>query len=214
MIETWNLAGGILKFEDDTHTYWFNDKKCISVTQVLHKLMPNKYSGIDGEVLRKAANRGTEIHNSIEVYETLGLKREDLQEFRDFLFLKEYYKLEILLVELPIVIIYKDIVIAGRLDGILREPIDDFAFRNCLYDIKATAILDKLYLSMQESLYKYGYKQSYGDLALNIDGLRAFHLRKGTRKYVVIDPCDAEALLDKYIEILEEEKENGKESSN
>lgn len=213
MIETWNIAGGVLKFEEETHTYWFNDKKCISVTQILHKLFPEKYSGIDSEVLKKAANRGTEIHNAIEVYETLGLKRNELQEFRDYLFLKKYYKIEVLLVELPIVIIYKDLVIAGRLDGILREPIDEYTFRDCLYDIKTTSILDKLYLSMQESLYKYGYKQSYGDMALNIEGLRAFHLRKGTRKYVIVDPCDAEALLDKYIEILEEEK-NGKESSN
>lgn len=206
MIETWNLANGVLKFEEETHTYWFNDKKCISVTQILHKLFPDKYSGIDTGVLKKAASRGTEIHNSVEVYETIGLKRDDLQEFRDYLFLKEYYKLEILLVELPIVIIYKDLVIAGRLDGILREPIDDFSYRNCLYDIKTTAVLDKLYLSMQESLYKYGYKQSYGDIALDIEGLRAFHLKKGIRKYVVVDSCDPEALLDKYIEILKEEE--------
>lgn len=208
MIETWNLANGVLKFEEETHTYWFNDKKCISVTQILHKLFPDKYSGIDTGVLKKAASRGTEIHNSVEVYETLGLKRDDLQEFRDYLFLKEYYKLEILLVELPIVITYKDLVIAGRLDGILREPIDDFSYRNCLYDIKTTAMLDKLYLSMQESLYRYGYKQSYGDIALDIEGLRAFHLKKGIRKYVAVDPCDVEVLLDKYIEILKEEKEN------
>lgn len=208
MIETWNLANGVLKFEEETHTYWFNDKKCISVTQILHKLFPDKYSGIDTGVLKKAASRGTEIHNSVEVYETLGLKRDDLQEFRDYLFLKEYYKLEILLVELPIVITYKDLVIAGRLDGILREPIDDFSYRNCLYDIKTTAVLDKLYLSMQESLYRYGYKQSYGDIALDIEGLRAFHLKKGIRKYVTVDSCDPEALLDKYIEILKEEEEN------
>lgn len=209
MIETWNIAGGVLKFEEETHTYWFNDVKCESVTQVLHTLFPDKYSGIDEVTLKNAANRGTIIHNSVEIYETLGLKREDLQEFRDYLFLKEYFKFEVLLVELPIVIIYKDLVIAGRLDGILRELIDKDSFRYCLYDIKTTALLDKLYLSMQESLYKYGYKQSYGDKSLDIDGLRAIHLRKGIRKYVIVDECDPEDILDKYIE-LKEEKENGK----
>lgn len=213
MIETWNIAGGVLKFEEETHTYWFNDVKCDSVTQVIHQLFPDMYDGISPKVLEEAAIRGAEIHNAVEVYETLGLKREDLQEFRDFIFLKELFKLEVLFVELPIVIKYKDLIIAGRLDGIVREFVDEYSFINCLYDIKTTSLLYKKYLSIQESLYKYGYKQSYGDTALDIKGLRAFHLRKGKRKYVPVEECNPEEILDKYIE-LKKEKDHGKESSN
>ena len=203
MIETWQLAGGTLTFEEETHTYWFNGQKCISVTQILHKLFPTKYSGIDSEVLKKAANRGTVIHNAIEVYETLGLERTDLQEFRDYVFLKNYFKFIVKNVEIPIVIIYKDLIIAGRLDMILAEPIDD-TFIYCISDNKTTAQLDKVYLSCQESLYKYGYSQSYPD-GYKIDGLRAIHLRKGVRKYVVVDEIDPETILDKYIKLKEEE---------
>lgn len=210
MKETWKIANGILEFDDETHTYWFNGIKCISVTQILHKLFPNKYKNVDLETLKNAASRGSEIHNAIEVYEKDCLEREDLKEFRDYLFLRKYYKFDVLQVEQPIFFIYKGLYVAGRFDGILSEPIDD-GYRCCLYDIKTTYTLDKEYLSCQLSIYKYGLHQC--DSKIKIDGLRAIHLRKGVRKYVVIDQCDAEELLDKYIKIKEEE-ENGKENSN
>jgi hypothetical protein len=195
-----------LIFDEETHTYWYDGKKCISVTQILHTINPDKYKGIDSEVLKKAANRGNEIHNAIEVYETLGLEREDLKEFRDYQFLKKYYKFKVVAVEKPILIRYKGLVVAGRLDGILKEPTEE-GERTCLYDIKTTSQLDLEYLSKQESLYKYGLNQIDSDI--NIDGLRAIHLRKGVRKYVVIEQCDAEEILEEYIRIKEEE-ENGK----
>lgn len=210
MKETWKIANGILEFDDETHTYWFNGIKCISVTQILHELFPNKYKDVDLETLKNAASRGSEIHNAIEVYEKDCLEREDLKEFRDYLFLRKYYKFDVLQVEQPIFFIYKGLYVAGRFDGILSEPIDD-GYRCCLYDIKTTYTLDKEYLSCQLSIYKYGLHQC--DPKIKIDGLRAIHLRKGVRKYVVIDQCDAEELLDKYIKIKEEE-ENGKENSN
>lgn len=206
-MESWDLPIGKLEFEDETHTYYFNGKKCISVTQLIHVLMPDKYKGIEEHILRTAASRGSEIHNAIEVYEKFGFTREDLQEFRNYLFLKKYYKFKVTHSEIPIVIIYKDLIVAGRLDQIVSEPIDD-GERLCVNDIKTTATLDKQYLSIQDTLYKYGVMQTYG---LVIDGLRATHLRKDVRKYVVIDELNAENILDKYLEI--KEKENAEEAS-
>lgn len=213
-MKEWNIHNGVLKFDEETHSYWFNDVKCVSVTQVLHKLNPSKYKDIDPEVLKKAATRGSEIHNAIEIYETLGLENNDLQEFRNYKFLRKYYMFDVLEVEQPVVIEYKGHFFCGRYDGVLAEPLppeeikreNQIANRICLYDIKTTATLDKEYLSMQLSLYKYGCKQTYP--SKKITGLRAIHLKKDRRRYEIIEEMDAEMILDRYFEILEEENES------
>ena len=190
--ETWLINGSKLEYDDVTHTYWCDGIKCISVTQLLHHKFPKKYDGVSIETLQNAANLGTEIHEAIEIYEIYGLEREDLEEFRNYQFLKDKFGFKVLKNEIPIILKYKDLTICGRLDLVISED-----NKLGLGDIKRTSVLDKEYLAYQLNLYRLGYQQSYGE---SIDLLRGIHLRKSTRKYVKL-PINEEAtyeLLEQY----------------
>lgn len=193
-VEKWQIGNDELVYYDDTHTYYCNGEKCVSVTQLLKYKFPKKYEGISEEVLKRAAERGTYIHECIEMYERFGLPSEEIEEFRNYLFLKEKFNFGVEENEVPIILKYKNLTICGRLDLVLTE-----GEQLLLADIKTTATLDKEYLALQLNLYRLAYQQCYGK---NISGLRGIHLRKSVRKYVQL-PINEQVtyqLLDEYIE--------------
>lgn len=174
----WRIKNHVLSYDDSTHSYYCDCKKCISVTQLIKFRFPDKYKNVDEEVLKKTASKGNELHNSIEVFEKFGLESENLKEFRNYLFLKEKYKFSVLENEIPIILPYKDIFICGRLDMVLLED-----NKIGLGDIKRTSVLDKEYLMYQLNLYRMGYEFSYDKKP---EFLRAIHLRNEVRRYISI----------------------------
>ena len=74
MIESWNIAGGLLEYIDESHTYIFNGVILPSITQILKVKFGNKYLGVSNSTLERAANLGTEVHKAIEDYETKGIE--------------------------------------------------------------------------------------------------------------------------------------------
>lgn len=183
-METFNLKGGVLEFDNDTHTYIYNGIIVPSVTQLLKKKFSGMYDGISKGVLEKAAQRGTDIHKAIEDYCVSGIETP-MRELHDFKFLMNYYKFEVIENEKPIVLDL-DGTYAGRFDMIVR-----FNDKLALCDIKTTSKLDKEYLAHQLNLYRIGAKQSYG---YDIEELYGIHLRNGTRKLVKIPIVDEERL--------------------
>ena len=193
-LEKWQIGEDTLEYDDATHTYWCNGVKCISVTQLLKFKYPSKYDGIPAEVLKRAGEKGTHLHEAIEMYEVYGLPSEELEEFRSYLFLKDKFNFTVEANEVPIILKYKDLVVCGRLDLVLNEK----GFKG-LGDIKRTSVLDKEYLAYQLNLYRLAYKQSYKE---GIHFLRGIHLRGGKRKYLEL-PINEEAtyqLLEDYIQ--------------
>lgn len=197
--EKWQIGPYTLEFDNDTHTYWCDGKKCISVTQLLHHKFPTKYDGISKEILDKAAEKGTMLHESIEIYETYGLTSEDLIEFKNYLFLKKQFKFNVEKCEVPIIIKYNDLTICGRLDQVITED-----GKRGLADIKRTSQLDKEYLGYQLNLYRIGYQQCYNE---KIELLRGIHLREDKRKYVKI-PINEDAVIELLETYKKEEKQN------
>lgn len=193
-VEKWKINGVEVVYDDEKHAYYVDGKRCISVTQLLKFKFPKKYEGIDEEVLKKAAERGTYYHECIEMYERYGIPSEEIEEFRNYLVLKKLFKFEVLKNEVPIVLKYKDLIVCGRLDLVLTE-------NNLLMlgDLKFTSVCDKEYLAYQLNLYRLAYQQCYGE---EIKGLRGVHLRKDKRKYIEL-PINEEItyqLLDDYIQ--------------
>lgn len=187
-MNTWEIAGHILEYIDDTHEY-ICDGICVpSITQILKLKFGKKYEGIDQEILNKAAERGNRVHEAIENYEKWKVDDITCQELKDYKFLKKQYKFKCLDNEVPI-ILFKDEqpIAAGRLDLCL-EINNEFG----LGDIKRTSDLDKNYLGYQLNLYRIGYMQSYGKEAKFLKGL---HLRAGKRKFVDI-PIDEELVME------------------
>lgn len=200
MIESWNIAGGLLEYIDESHTYIFNGVILPSITQILKLKFGNKYLGVSNSTLERAANLGTEVHKAIEDYETKGIENIELKELRNYVFLKVRNNFKCLKNEVPIVLFLDDKpVAAGRVDLILEQN-----GQVGIADIKRTSTFDKEYVAYQTNLYRIGYQQTYGE---DITFLRGLHLRDNTRKYIEL-PINEEMSLDLVKKYLEKENSN------
>lgn len=201
MIESWEIAGGLLEYIDESHTYLYDGVILPSITQILKIKFGNKYNGVSKEVLQKASERGTMVHQSIEDYEKRNIDNPDIKELRNYKFLKKRFGFECLENEIPIVLFLDNKpVCAGRIDLILKEN-DQIG----VADIKRTSVFDKEYVAYQTNLYRIGYQQCYGT---EISFLRGLHLREDVRKYIAL-PINEDmslSLVKKYLE--ERNKEN------
>ena len=200
-MESWNIAGGLLEYIDESHTYIFDGVVLPSITQILMVKFGNKYIGISKDVLNRAAEKGTEVHKAIEDYEKEGID-SDVKELRNYKFLKKHFGFECLDNEVPIVLFLDGKPIAcGRIDVILKEE------NNIgIGDIKRTSIFDKEYVAYQTNLYRIGYQQTYG---VDISFLRGIHLREDVRRYIEL-PINEEMpleLVKEYLKRKEEENE-------
>ncbi len=141
----------MIEFREDTHEYFLDGKKLISVTQLMrkHGLAPN-YDAVPSEVLRAKAERGTLIHKEIEQY----IKNKEIGFTNEFLAFKRYADAQTNTnVFESEYIVYNDIC-AGTVDLILIEN-GEFV----IADIKTTATLHKEPISWQLSIYAYLYNK-------------------------------------------------------
>ena len=198
-MDTYEIKGHTIEYIDDIHCYLCDGIILPSVTTILKIKFGNKYKGIDETVLKRASEKGTEVHNAIEKYCKNGIE-SDLKELKNFKFLKKQYKFNVLDNEVPILIFKDDEPVAtGRLDLVLED-----GEQVGLGDIKRTSVLDKEYLAYQLNLYRIGYMQSYGK---DIKFLKGLHLREDIRKYVNIPINEKMALelLNEYLGGLDNE---------
>lgn len=191
-METWTINGKVLEFVSDTHEYLCDGLIIPSVSQILHAFFDD-YRQIPHGVLERAAERGTELHKAIEIYETTG-KECELIEFKSYLFLKNYYKMENIANEIPVLYCRADgkPLFAGRIDQITRVKgklgINDFK-RVCSPNVNK--------VSTQLNLYRLAYEQSYGK---EINSLSFMQLKDEKRKFfsVSIKEKETKDLINLY----------------
>ena len=179
-MESWEIKGRTLEYDDASHIYICDGIIVRSVTQLLSMKFGKKYDGIDADVLKAAADRGTAIHKAIEEYCKTG-RNEDVPEVRDFKFLQHHYNFLVTGNEMPIILDFAGETYAGRLDLILNMNPADPCY--AVADIKTTSTLDKDYLGHQLNLYRLGVEQCYD---IVIQELYGIHLKDGKRKMVKI----------------------------
>ena len=196
-MDTWQIKGHTLEYIDEIHQYLVDGMCVPSITQILKIKFGRKYEGISKEVLTKASEKGTKVHEAIENLCKTG-EIENLKEVKNFMFLQKNYKFEVLENEVPIILFKDNVPVAGgRLDLVLKIG-DDIG----LGDIKRTATLDKDYLAYQLNLYRLAYQQCYDT---EIKFLKGLHLREDTRKFIDI-PIKEEIIkiVDEYKEVSHE----------
>ena len=196
-MNSWEINNFILEYFDDTHTYLVNGIIVPSITQIMKVKFKNKYDGVNKDVLNKASEKGTQIHNAIERLCKTG-EVEGLKEVKNFMFLQKQYNFNVIENEVPVILFKDEIPIcAGRLDLVLEEN-----KKLGLGDIKRTSILDKEYLAYQLNLYRIAYQQCYSK---EIEFLKGLHLREDVRKYVSIPINEKLALdlIDEYLKVGE-----------
>lgn len=172
------IDGYTLEYLDDEHVYLIDGVIVPSITQILKHKFGGKYNHVSKEVLNRAAENGTAVHDAIERYCKTG-EESDLIEVRNFKFLQKQYGFEVLENEMP-VILFADLqpIAAGRLDMVIKMNGQIGGA-----DIKRTATLDKEYLAYQLNLYRIAFRQCYG---IEWKFLRGLHLRDDVRRFVEI----------------------------
>ena len=175
---TRELNGHTLEYIDDGHIYLVDGIIVPSITQILKVKFGKKYEGISKDVLNRASEEGTRVHDAIELYCTTGVE-SDLPEVRNFKFLQRQYKFDVLGNEIPVILFDgEEPISAGRLDLVIQMGGEIGGA-----DIKRVSALDKDYLFYQLNLYRIAYRQCYG---IEWEFLRGVHLRQDTRKFVPI----------------------------
>lgn len=197
-METWIINGRTIEFDPEYHIYLVDGVIVPSVSEIL-KSKFDDYSCVSRAVLEQASARGTELHKSIELYETTG-QRSNLQEFRNYLFLKNHIGFTNISNELPV--IYEEdgrVLFAGTLDQLIVKD-GEYGIN----DFKRVSAPNKEKIAYQLNLYKIAYEQSYHQ---QIKTLSFMQLREDTRRYIPlpINEQSAKELLKKYYQ----EKQNG-----
>jgi hypothetical protein len=189
------INGHILEFIPETHQYIVDGILVPCVSNILAYKF-NDYTGVSREVLQRASEKGTELHQAIEQYEQQGIT-SDLKEFRNYLFLKKQFKFENVSNELPV--LYERggrVLFVGTLDQVIT--IDGKLGIN---DFKRVSAPNKEKIAYQLNLYKMAYEQSYGK---KIEFLSFTHLREDVRKYHRL-PINEEMAISLLNEFLEKE---------
>ena len=143
-------------FNQEAHTYTLDGKELSGVTSLLDRqIFKNKYTGVSETVLNKAANRGSLIHETIELVDGLGIE-SDLAEVQAYIALKKQHGLNT----------HANEYLVSDNDHVASSI--DIVFDDCsLADIKTTSHLDRDYVSWQLSIYAYLFELQNPGLKAN-----------------------------------------------
>ena len=174
-----NLIKSPVVFDEEQHIYTLGDKQLSGITSIIKSLLfPDMYANVSQAVLNKAAERGTRIHNLIQLW-TMGiLSNEDIAELQPFLDAfhaagLDGWESEYLVSDNESVASSIDLVCLDKDGNII------------LCDIKTTSVLHIEYLRWQLSIYAYLFERQNPEL--KVHGLKAIHICKGKCDIVDID---------------------------
>lgn len=180
-------------FNEEQHTYTLGDKQLSGVTSIIKSLIfPNMYANVSQAVLNRAAERGTRIHNLVQLW-TLGiLSNEDIAELQSFL---DAICDAGLIQHATEYLVSDNESVASSIDLVCLDKESNII----LCDIKTTSILHTEYLQWQLSIYAYLFERQ--NPGLKAHSLKAIHIRDGNCNIVDIARLDdslVEALLNAY----------------
>lgn len=164
-------------FDSDKHTYTLDGKQLSGITSLLDRqLFKDKYSGIPEEILRKAAERGTLVHQCCEMADE-GFPVTS-KEALNYLALKAKHNLRI---EESEYLVSDNKDYASCIDKVYRYDEDIFF----LGDIKTTYRLNKEYVTWQLSIYAYLFERQ--NPGARVASIFAIWLRGDTHQLVMLD---------------------------
>lgn len=156
-----------LTFEERSHTYHLEGVQIPSVTTIMKPLSQEYYRGINQEVLEKAAQKGTAVHNAIENFLNYGI--EDIDEahagyFEAFKKWKAEWDVKLIKTERKVY--HKTFRYAGTVDLICEEK-----GVITMVDFKTTVNLSPMLLGVQLEAYRRAL-ESHGEKISNVVGLQ------------------------------------------
>lgn len=173
-------------FIRDTHQYFLNGKELHGITGMISRqLFPNEYSGVSEDVLKRAAERGTSVHDACEVLDTLGIE-QDIPEVRGYRELTSAMQHEA-----TEYIVTDNEYFASPIDKVYRVNENTFD----LADIKTSYRLNEKKTAWQLSIYAYLFERQ--NPTAKVRNIYALHLRDNKSEKVRLDRIE-----DKEIELL------------
>lgn len=141
------LVKSCVVFNEENHTYMLGEKQLQGITGMISRqLFPNKYKDVPDFILKKAAEKGTRIHNQCQFVDNTGLPPESVEAEN---YLKERTNAGYNSCANEYTVSDNE-YFASNIDCVWEKN-----ERISLSDIKTTAILDREYLSWQLSIYAY-----------------------------------------------------------
>ena len=158
------------------HEYWLGDKQLNGITGMIgRQLFPDKYKDIPEAVLKKAAKRGSNIHDDCDAADSFGIINSP--EAGDYLNKRTKLGFEHLSSEY---IDSDEVCFATPIDKVFIK--DGMVF---LADIKTTYKLDEEYVAWQLSICEKWFKELNPNL--EIGGLYAIWIRNGKVVFKEVD---------------------------
>ena len=163
------------------HTYTLDGERLKGITAVIkERIFPDEYANVPEATLKAAAERGTRIHQALELYDTTGITTEDCTEFMSYLgerdnhpFMYHHLATEY--------VVSDGQEYASAIDKVYADEDGESVI---LADIKTTYKLNKDYVSWQLSVYAYFF--SLLNPGIKVKGLYAIWLRDDKHKIVEV----------------------------
>lgn len=174
-------------FDQQAHTYTTSDGvRLQGITGMIERqLFPDKYSGVPDFVMKRAAERGSFVHEVCELIDDLGVDHES-GEAKSYKTLKERYGLQY---EASEYLVSDNVHFASSVDKVYRNGDSSFS----LADIKTTYKLDKEYVRWQLSIYAYLFEMQ--NPGTKVDKLFAIWLRGYNSELAEVDRIPDEVIV-------------------
>lgn len=170
-------------FNEEEHTYTLGGKQLHGITGMLSRqLFADKYKDIPEYILKRAAERGTEIHKDCEFTDATGLEPQTT-EGKNYLELRKDFN--VIANEYTV---SDNEYFASNIDCVWEKDGEVI-----LADIKTTAHLDKEYLSWQLSIYAYLFELQNPEL--KVSGLYGVWLKDDKKQLVTINRRSTEEII-------------------
>lgn len=198
-MKEWQINNRTIEFIEESHCYVVDGILTPCVSNILAYKF-NDYANIPQEILKRASEKGTQLHKAIEDFEQQE-KQSDLKEFKNYLWIKEQYGIKNIANELPVLYEIGGVVVfVGTLDQVIE--IDGKLGIN---DFKRVFSPNKEKIAYQLNFYKMAYEQTYGR---PIEFLAFTHLRENVKRFNYL-PINEEKAMSLLSEYLEQEVNNG-----
>lgn len=174
-------------FNQEEHTYSLNGIALKGITGMIKsQLFPDMYKDIPQYILDKAAERGTMVHESIELFDAGFEPKDTTPELESYKRIKRENGLTTLANEY---IVTDKKHFASAIDLVLCKGNDII-----LTDIKTTYTLDKEYVRWQLSIYAYLFELQNPEL--KVSKLYALWLRDDKSEFVEIKRVEIDTIKD------------------
>jgi hypothetical protein len=176
------LQDSCVSFDAESHRYFLNGNELSGITGILHKhIFPDQYKDIPQFVLDRAAERGTMVHESIELLDAGFEPAESTPEIENYKRIKADNGLKTIANEY---IVTDGEHFASGIDLVFTNGGKNIIFA----DIKTTSVLNKDYVAWQLSIYAYLFELQNPEL--KVSKLYALWLRGDKSEFTEVERID------------------------